>query len=72
MSPWFYIAIAEYIIIAIIIDRAMPRPLPRDAGERTGEIIAICLWPVIAAYFVGYILWLVSLKLVSKLLSAKR
>lgn len=73
MTFWFYIAAAEYLVLAVIINDWLQKQAPRtDDAFRFGVILAALMWPVAAVFTVGKILWLVSLKLAYSLRSGKR
>lgn len=68
---WFYIAVAEYVMIAVFIQMQLEE-WPSDKWQQVGGYIALFLWPTVFIYLIGRIIWQSSRKLVSKLLSVKR
>lgn len=71
---WFYLAAAEYVMIAIFIRNVaeIDKHWPTDKWQSFGAHVSIFLWPLVFLYVIGWVLWRVSLKLVSSLRSEKR
>ena len=72
MSFWFYIAAAEFVIIAVFLQSAIGEEWPQGKWEARCAYAALFLWPFVFAYLIGSILWRVSRKLAYRLRSGKR
>lgn len=71
---WFYIAAAEYVMIAGFLHHLVQQDStwPKGRAEQIGACCALALWPVVYLLMIGAFIWRASLRLVSSLLSGKR